>query len=717
MLQRNTYRIKPMALAISLLMSGNTYAVENSQSLPEVNVKAETDKKAVVDGYLTKKSTTATRTDTLLRDVPQSVTVATQDLMKDQAVQNLGDVVRYTPGVGAAQGEGNRETFIFRGNTTTGDFFVDGIRDDTQYYRDLYATERVEVLKGPNGMIFGRGGAGGVINRVSKEAGWNTIRELGLQLGSYDQKRVTLDVGQAINEVAAFRLNAMYEDGNSYRDGVSLERKGISPTITLKPSENTKVVLAAEYFKDDRIADRGIPSFQGRPVDTKRSQFFGDASNSPTNTEVKSFSASIEHAFDNGVTLRNRTRYADYDKFYQNVFPGAVNAAGTSVSLSAYNVVTERKNLFNQTDVLYSLNTGSIKHELLAGMELGRQQTDNLRKTGFFPGNSATINASLSNPTTNAALAFRTNGTDADNYTVNNINAFYLQDQIKFSPQWQAIVGLRYDHFKTDFRNDRVAASNANHKINVTDDLLSPRAGLIYKPIEAVSIYTNYSISYVPRAGDQLSSLTAVNRSFDPEKFKNIELGAKWDYSPNLALTAAIYKLERTNVQISDPSNPTNSILVDGQDTKGVELGWNGRINSAWSIAGGYAYQDAEFTKTQGSTTAANVITAGTDVALVPKHSFSLWNRYDFNETWGAAICIISRTDMYAAAPTVSSSVTLPGYTRVDGAVFARIDKNLRVQLNVENLFDKHYYLYAHNNNNITPGSPVAARLSLIANF
>lgn len=717
MLQRNTYRIKPMALAISLLMSGNTYAVENSQSLPEVNVKAETDKKAVVDGYLTKKSTTATRTDTLLRDVPQSVTVATQDLMKDQAVQNLGDVVRYTPGVGAAQGEGNRETFIFRGNTTTGDFFVDGIRDDTQYYRDLYATERVEVLKGPNGMIFGRGGAGGVINRVSKEASWDAIRELGLQLGSYDQKRVTLDVGQAINEVAAFRLNAMYEDGNSYRDGVSLERKGISPTITLKPSENTKVVLAAEYFKDDRIADRGIPSFQGRPVDTKRSQFFGDASNSPTNTEVKSFSASIEHAFDNGVTLRNRTRYADYDKFYQNVFPGAVNAAGTSVSLSAYNVVTERKNLFNQTDVLYSLNTGFIKHELLAGMELGRQQTDNLRKTGFFPGNSATINAPLSNPTTNAALAFRTNGTDADNYTVNNITAFYLQDQIKFSPQWQAIVGLRYDHFKTDFRNDRVAANNANHKINVTDDLLSPRAGLIYKPTEAVSIYTNYSISYVPRAGDQLSSLTAVNRSFDPEKFKNIELGAKWDYSPNLALTAAIYKLERTNVQISDPSNPTTSILVDGQDTKGVELGWNGRINSAWSIAGGYAYQDAEFTKTQGNTTAANVITAGTDVALVPKHSFSLWNRYDFNETWGAAIGIISRTDMYAAAPTVSSSVTLPGYTRVDGAVFARIDKNLRVQLNVENLFDKHYYLYAHNNNNITPGSPVAARLSLIANF
>ncbi|WP_047537470.1 TonB-dependent receptor [Methylotenera versatilis] len=722
----NLFKIKPLALAVSLTLSwagvATAETVESPDTLPEVVTKGKAT--PVTEGYKTNKSTTATRTDTLLKDVPQSITVTTKELMQDQAVQNLGDVVRYTPGVGAAQGEGNRETFIFRGNSTTGDFFVDGMRDDTQYYRDLYNTERVEILKGPNGMIFGRGGAGGVINRVSKEASWDTVRQLGLQYGSYDQKRVTLDAGTAINDVAAIRLNAMYEDGNSYRDGVSLERKGINPTITIKPSEDTKVVLGAEYFKDDRIADRGVSSFQGRPLDTKRSQFFGDASNSPTNTEVKAFNASIEHAFNDTISIRNKTRYADYDKFYQNVFPGAVNAVGTTVSISAYNNATERTNLFNQTDAIFKVDTGNIKHELLAGMELGRQKTDNFRNTGFVGATTTTsISVPLSNPTTNFPFSFRQSGTDADNHTVTDITAFYLQDQIKFTPQWEAVIGARHDRFETDFTNYRQPIGNASRNIEVTDNLFSPRAGLIYKPIEPVSVYTSYSVSYVPRAGDQLASLTPTNKAFDPEKFKNLELGVKWDYSPDLALTAAIYKLERENLAITDPNNPAGpQILTDGQESKGFEFGVNGKITSKWSVAGGYAYQDAEFTKRQGNANPANVIEKGTNVAQVPKHTFSLWNRYDFNETWGAAIGVITRSDMYAATPvvgsaTVASSVKLPGYTRIDAAVFAKINNNLRAQLNIENLFDKDYYLYANSNNNITPGSPVAGRLSLIADF
>lgn len=692
-----------------------TFAAEASdesgaETLEEVEVSvASTKEPQATKGYVGKRSITATKTDTLLRDVPQSISVATQELMKDQAVQNLGDVVRYTPGVGAAQGEGNRETFIFRGNSTTGDFFVDGIRDDTQYYRDLYNIDRVEVLKGPNGMIFGRGGAGGVINRVSKEAGWDPIREFTVQLGSYDQMRTTVDVGQAINETAAFRLNAMFEDGNSYRDGVGLKRQGINPTITLRPGENTKIVLGAEYFKDERIADRGIPSFKGRPLRTNASTFFGNASNSPTDTEVQAYSALIEHAFDNGVTLRNRMRYADYDKFYQNVFPGAVNTAGTAVSISAYNNATQRQNLFNQTDLLYTLNTGTVQHQLLAGMELGRQETDNFRETGFFNNVATTVNVPINNPVTNTPITWKQNATDASNHVRNTITALYLQDQIKFTPKLEAVVGLRHDQFETDFRNNRIAAGVSGHEISTDDNLLSPRLGLIYKPVEPVSIYTSYSISYVPRAGDQLASLTLTNKSFDPEKFKNLEVGTKWDINPDLAFTAAIYKLKRSNVAVPDPVNPTMTILVDGQETKGLEIGINGNITSAWSVAGGYAYQHAEITKAQSAS-----IPAGSVVAQVPRSTFSLWNRYDFNETWGAALGVISRTDMYAAN---DNTVTLPGYTRLDGAVYAKIDKNLRLQLNVENLLDKEYFLYANSNNNITPGSPTAARLTLIANF
>lgn len=720
-----TFRQRPIAVLLGLLCAGAplAHAETQAESLPELEVTAQKDKAPAANGYQTKKTSVSTKTDTDLIDVPQSVTVFSKQLMKDQAVQNLGDIVRYTPGVGAAQGEGNRETFIFRGLATTADFFQDGIRDDTQYYRDLYNIERVEVLKGPNGMIFGRGGAGGLINRVSKEASWDAMHEFGFQYGSYDQTRATLDFNNAINEVAAFRLNAMYEDGNSYRDGVSLRRQGINPTVTLKPTDRTKIVLGAEYFKDDRIADRGIPSYRGRPIHTNDSTFFGSASLSPTYTEVASYNVSVEHAFDNGITLKNRTRYADFDKFYQNVFPGNVTPAGTQVSISAYNNMTERQNLINQTDLNFKWDTGFIKHDTVVGIELGRQRTSNFRETGYFNNtNTTSVLVPVGNPVLNAPLAFRQSDTDANNYTENKTYALYFQDQLKFSEQWSAIAGLRYDRFTTDFTNDRLPASNANHKISVDDNLFSPRAGLIFKPISNLSVYTSYSLSYVPRAGEQLASLTATNKSFDPERYNNIELGVKWDYNPDLSLTAAIYKLERNKIAITDPSDPTRTILADGQESKGLELGINGKLTPAWSVAGGYAYQDAEITKRQGNSNPASVILAGTDVAQVPRHTFSLWNRYDFNEVWGVGLGVISRSDMYAQTPvvgggTVISSVTLPGYTRVDAAVFAQLDKNLRVQLNIENLLNKDYYLYAHTNNNITPGSPVAARLSVVANF
>ncbi|MFD1121811.1 TonB-dependent receptor [Methylophilus flavus] len=718
MYNTRAFRMRPMAVILGLLFASAQPAfAEEPQQLPDVDVKT-TKEKPITNGYVTKKSSTSTKTETDLIDIPQSITVFNKQQMKDQAVQNLGDVVRYTPGVGAAQGEGNRETFIFRGVASTADFFQDGIRDDTQYYRDLYNVERVEVLKGPNGMIFGRGGAGGLINRVTKEANWNSLREIGLQYGSFDQARGTVDYNQAINDVAAFRLNAMYEDGNSYRDGVSLERKAINPTVTIKPSDNTKIVAGLEYFKDERIADRGIPSRNGRPVDTNDSTFFGNSRLSPTHTEVTAFNFLFEHLFDNGVTLKNRTRYANYNKFYQNVFANGSVTPLSRVAIAAYNVDTDRQNLINQTDLTFNWDTSFIKHESLVGVELGRQRTSNFRQTGFFNNLTTSVTVPLSDPTTNAPITWRQNGTDADNYVQNDTYAAYFQDQMKFSEQWSAIAGLRYDRFNTDYTNYRLTATNTNYNIKTSDDLFSPRVGLIFKPVENLSVYSSYTISYVPRAGEQLASLTATNKSFDPERYNNMEVGVKWDYSPDLALTAAVYKLERNKFAVADPANPgTNQVLVDGQEVKGVEIGINGKLTDAWSVAGGYAYQDAEFTKAQPSANALNVIPAGADVAQVPRHTFSLWNRYDFNEVWGAGLGVISRSEMYALAPTVSTSVMLPGYVRLDAAVFAQVNKDLRVQLNIENLLNKDYYLFAHTNNNITPGSPLAARLSVIANF
>ncbi|MGQ0442240.1 MAG: TonB-dependent receptor, partial [Methylophilaceae bacterium] len=299
-----------------------------------------------------------------------------------------------------------------------------------------------------------------------------------------------------------------------------------------------------------------------------------------------------------------------------------------------------------------------------------------------------------------------------------DVIGFYLQDQIKLSSQWQAIVGLRHDRFVTDFDGvRRNAATNApiSESFNVTDTFLSPRAGLIFKPVEPVSLYTNYSVSYVPRAGDQLTSLTLTNASFRPEKFINYEVGAKWDINPNLAFTAAVYKLERENVQITDPNNAALQILVDGQETKGVELGIAGNITDKWSIFGGIAFQDGEVTKQQGAGTGA--VLKGAELGQTPDRTLSLWNRYDINDTWGVALGIVSRSSMYALSPTATQSTLLPGYTRYDAAIYGKFSDKLRLQVNLENLTNKEYALFAHNNQNITPGSPFTGRATLIYDF
>lgn len=657
-------------------------------------------------GYTVKTIRSATKTDTPLRDTPQAITVVTQELIRDAAMQNIGDVTRYMPGVGIAQGEGNRDTPILRGNSTTADFFTDGIRDDAQYFRDLYNVERVEAIKGPNAMIFGRGGTGGVINRVTKQADGRTVRELTLQAGSWDDRRITGDIGQALSDSVAFRVTGMYEKTNSYRDGFELERWGINPTVAFALGASTTLTLSYEHFEDDRTADRGIPSFAGKPVKTDDSTFFGDPHRSPTWVDVDTFSALLEHDFGNDVVLTNRTRYADYDKFYQNVYPNSAVGSDGRVEIAAYNNATQRENLFNQTDLTFKLNTGAIEHQFLAGLELGRQDTDNFRETGFFTGGTTatTHRVPVSYPRTALPINFRQNTNDADNTSEADVAAIYLQDQIEFSEHFQAVLGARYDRFDVDFRNKR-----NGQKISVDDDFVSPRVGLIYKPIEPVSIYASYTKTYVPRAGEQLASLTATNAAFDPEEFENYEIGAKWDVLPELSATIAVYRLDRTNVAVPDPvqSNVTN--LVDGQRTDGVELGLSGQITEAWQVMGGYAYQDGEITETQSSTALK-----GATLAQTPKHSFSLWNRYDFTAQWGVGLGVIYRDKIYTST---DNTVSLGSFTRVDGAVFYTLNDNLSFQLNVENLFDEEYYASAHNNNNITPGSPRAFRVGMTANF
>jgi catecholate siderophore receptor len=653
-------------------------------------------------GYVLQTTSSATKTLTPLRDIPQSITVVTQELMRNQLMMSIGDVVRYVPGVVAHQGENNRDQVVIRGNNSSADFFVNGVRDDTQYFRDLYNLERVEVLKGPNAMIFGRGGGGGVVNRVTKEAGFMPLREIALTGGSFSNKRIAGDYNRSWRDMAAIRLNSIYENSNSFRDFVNLERYGVSPTATFMPSAFTKFTVSYEFFRDGRTADRGIPSYQGLPSDIRIATFFGNPDDSYVRARVNLVSGTVDHQF-RRLSLRNRTLFGDYDRAYRNYVPGAVTADKTQTALSAYDSATQRQNVFNQTDLTSNFTTGWIRHTFLAGAELGRQQTDNLRNTGYFNNTATSIMIPYANPVISSPATFRQSATDANNSVALNLGATYLQDQMRLSRYIQIVAGVRLDHFDLRFHNNR-----NNDNLRRIDNLVSPRLGLVLKPVDVVSVYASYSVSYLPSSGDQFASLTNITRQVKPEKFTNYELGLKWDISRSFAFTTAVYRLDRTNTRSVDPNDPTRILQTGSQRTDGYELGVNGNLTRKWRIAGGYAYQDAFI---MNATAAAP---AGVQVAQVPHHTLSLWNYYQVLRRWGGGVGVVQRSDMYAG---VDNTVTLPGYARVDAAVFYSFTEKIRLQANVENIGGITYYANANGNNNISPGFPRAIRLGLTARF
>jgi len=701
-LDQGEYRVRVMAEGFSETTETINLIADSQPVEIVLPVVASNAIVTITDAYGVSTINSATKTLTPLRDIPQSISVVTKEQIRDQSMSSVSDVVTYVPGITSHQGENNRDQLVIRGNSTSADFFLNGVRDDVQYYRDLYNVERVEALKGPNSMVFGRGGGGGVVNRVTKEAGFTSLREITLQGGSFGNKRFSGDFDQPLGNNVAFRIDGVYENSDSFRDHVDLERYGVNPTATFIVGPKTAVKLSYEYFHDGRVADRGIPSFHGLPVDVPIETFFGNPENSRVRAGVNLASASIDHQAGR-FNIHNRTMFGDYDRFYQNYVPGAVTADRNFVSISSYNNATKRNNIFNQTDVTFAASTGRVHHNFLAGTEFGRQLTDNFRNTGFFNNNATTSLAPLSNPVINTPITYRQNATDADNHIRTNLAATYVQDQIEINRYLQFVTGVRFDYFDLQFHNNR-----NGQELRRIDRLVSPRAGVIVKPVTALSIYANYGVAYLPSSGDQFSQLTTITQQVKPEKFSNYEFGAKWDIRRSLSLTTALYRQDRTNTRATDPNDPTRILQTGSQRTNGYELGLNGFVTSKWSIAGGYAYQDAFIS----SATISAV--KGAQVALVPHHTFSLWNNYRVFPRLALGLGIIHRADMFAA---VDNSVVLPGYTRADAAVFFSITEKWRLQANLQNLFDTQYYLNADGNNNISPGAPRGARVALIARF
>ncbi len=696
MMHSSAWRIVLLATATLLVPGGSIPAAAQDDPSSEKVEKVKVTGKR--NYYKQDNTSTASKTDTILRDVPQSITVITRDLIDDQDMRTMSDVVRFVPGVSMGQGEGHRDAPTMRGNSSTADFFIDGVRDDVQYFRDLYNSERIEVLKGPNAMIFGRGGGGGVINRVFKVADGEETLAFTFHAGSFDSKRLSADVGDRVDDMLAVRLNAVYENSESYRDFVNVERFGINPTALFAVSGDTRLHIGYEHFSDDRTVDRGVPSRNGRPLEIRESAFFGNPDLSYSEVKVNLLNVTFEHEFSPNVQLRNRTLIAGYDKYYSNVHANsAVNGLG-NVSLQAYFSGTGRLNYFNQTDLIWEMTTGSIKHRILAGVELGWQGTDNTRA----PNNNAAGVVNIFKPTTFAPVVF-SSPLQANNTVDLALGAAYVQDQIELTEQFHIIAGLRFDRFDLEFDDKRPA--NADFKR--TDDLVSPRVGVIYKPIVPLSFYASYAVSYLPQSGDQFSALDVTLASLEPEEFVNLEAGVKWDIFPSLALTAALYQLDRKNTRAIDPIS-LQTVLSGEQRSEGFEIGLSGNVTSEWSIMAGYSIQNSEITKT---TTAAP---AGRVVPLVPEQTVSLWNHYRFAPGWAAALGVTHQSEVFAS---LSNGVILPSFTRVDAALYYRINDNFKMQLNIENVFDETYWGTAHNDNNITPGAPRAARLALSTQF
>jgi catecholate siderophore receptor len=304
-------------------------------------------------------------------------------------------------------------------------------------------------------------------------------------------------------------------------------------------------------------------------------------------------------------------------------------------------------------------------------------------------------------PTLAAPVTFRQSATDADAWATAGVAAVYAQDQLELGSRWQAVAGVRYERFALRYHNRR-----SGEELRRDDRVLSPRVGLLFKPAEAVSLYGSHSISYLPSSGDQFSALTVTTQTLEPERFTNREVGLKWDLRPDVTLTGAVYRLDRTNTSSPDPVDPTRVVQTGRQRTTGYELGVSGYVTGAWQVAGGFASQRATIV----SRTAA--ARAGATVPLVPHSTISLWNRYQLTPRFGAGLGVVRQGDMYAA---IDNAVTLPGFTRFDAAAYATLSRNLRVQVNVENLADTRYYGTSHGNNNIMPGASRTVRASVTA--
>ena len=665
--------------------------------------------------YLFNDQVNALRTPTPIIDVPQSLSIVSAEQIAQQGFTSIGDIINYTPGVNNSQGEGHRDSIVFRGVRSTADFFIDGARDDVQYYRPLYNLEQVEILRGPNALLFGRGGTGGIINRVTKK-GVLGERFTNFQAGanSFGEMSVQVDSNFDTGDTSAFRINAFYENLSNHRDFFDGDRVGINPTAKLELRPGTTLDLSYEYLDHQRFIDRGIPTgADGRPVEAFQEIVFGDPDLNNNELKAHLFRAALQHEFSENLKGNFSAFYGDYDKLYENFYVSTYDQLATPLeaTLDGYIDTTQRDNLILSGNIIWQPETGAIDHTIIAGGEIIDTASDQDRFNAFW---NTTADDNETFAITRPLVLSGGVGTNASGLATSNsyttdlnddtrvgidVRSLYVQDEIAISEKLDFIVGARYDSF--DIKVFNVVA---NESRNRKDDKVTPRGGLVFKPMENFSLYASYSESFLPRSGEQFANINGNNNQLDPNTFTNLEGGIKWDLRPGLSLTAAVFEIEQSSPQIAD-NNPETLDVIDSEIT-GFEAQLQGQVTESWYIAAGYSQLEGEQVNRSGPT--------GLRPRELPEQMLSLWNTYQVSHSLGLGLGLTHQDDSFI---NNSNTAFLPSYTRIDAAAFYDISPDFRVQVNIENLTDELYFPNSHSTHQTTVGRPLNARLTVSRRF
>jgi catecholate siderophore receptor len=672
---------QPIRASVELQVAGSSNTV---------NVVAEA-------AYSEHQAFTATKTSVPLRDIPQAVEVVNSELIRSQAATSMQDATRNVSGVSVHMGEGRRDQVLIRGFSALNDYYVNGVRDDAPYYRDLSTLERIEVLKGPAAVLYGRGSSGGIINRVVKtpESEQPLMGEVTTVFGSYGEKRVAGDSGLSLLDgKLSFRLPGAYENAGSHRHKYYLDRYTLAPSLLWKIGENTKLTTVFDYLDDNRLPDRGIPSLNGRPADVNIGTYYGYGPDDFLHNKAFAQSLTLEHRLGSWV-LRDNFRHTNYDFDFSNTFPNgiAVTNGQTFVKRAQYNSEGVQRNYFNQAEAVKFTHLAGMNHTILAGFEYGYQDRNSIRFDGTAA-NVALLNPLLTQPIYGTTPA-------QNNIFEGTIAGLYVQDQVDLAPKWKAMVGVRYDYYRQ--RLNDLRPTNAD--LGRIDRQFSPRAGLVYQSVTWASIYASYSHSFQP-SGEGLS-LATNNDELKPETTANYEGGVKFELlGGKLASTVSAFHLMRNNIKTTDPVDPTRLILAGEQRTNGIEVSFSGRLARGLDVYGGYAWLDARILKS--TSLSSGVPIQGRRPGQVPLHSGNIWATYQFRNGFGFGSGVIYNADRFVANDDL---VVLPGYTRVDATVFLK-KRHYDIALNLRNVGNITYYENAHANFAIYPGAPISGVLT-----